>query len=296
MWRQIQPDVDDITLDLADWPEEVPQSPSGGPVGAATASWYTRQLGVDFIVWITSGESLAVRDSVAWVHNLEEGEVTAVLVVPSATTAQVGALAADALLEAMQTDDVEILVIPEGGGAPRRNSVVEARVRAVLHDAVLSEAVPLEQAVVQGGADPPYAVRFGAAVATGVGIATEVTDPGIAPTPLLARVDVSVALGPKTDLGVAGRFQITQPAVQAEVFARHRMRLFHLRWGFGGGNVVHKIVVTENRNRSTSGIAGPTLGVSIPLGVLELGLHSYVPVYPSPTVQLDASLGVGLDF
>ncbi len=234
-----------------------------------------------------------MRESVAWVHDLAGGEVTAVLVMPRAATRDAGVEAAPPIAEALRTDEVEVLIVPEAGGAPRRDSMVQARVLAVLHDAALSQAVSLGDV---GPRDLGSTIRLGVALASGLGVATEVSDPGLAPTPLVARLDLSISVGEATDVGIAGRFQLINVAAMGEVFLRKRLSWLHLRAGFGVGEVTHKIVVTENRRQSTSGFVGPCLGVAIPLGPVELGIHTYAPLYPDATVQIDVSMGAGLDF
>jgi hypothetical protein len=293
-WRDISGgDAQQIEVDLTDWPSSTPRPLPGGPAGPKVVNAYRAGHGVSHFVWITSGERLRQRDSVVWVHDVGTGEVTGVLMMPRGAGADDGRIGAAAVARAMSTDEMEVLVIDDGRARP--DGDLETRVEAVLSDAAVSTDVTLEP-VVPAAPSGPSSIRLGAALATGFGVATEVTDPGLAPTPLVARLNLSWRATPTVDLGIGGRFQVVNPAALGEVFARFRFPWIYLRTGVGVGRITHKILDTENRKESSSELAGPVVGLEIPLGPVELGFHVHAPLFPDATVHADLSLGMGLDF
>lgn len=293
-WQELRGgEPQQLEVDLTAWPTGTPRPLTGGPAGPKTINAYRAGHGVTHLAWITSGERLAKDDSVIWVHDVRAGSVTAVIVVPRSAGPDVGSVAASAVADALRTDDLEILVIDEG--AARRDTELSTRVEAVLSDDAISAGIELEPVVPDNSAPGETSIRLGASLATGLGVATEVTDPGVAPTPLVGRLSVSWRATSSVDLGLGGRFQLVDPAALGEAFVRVRWPNVYLRGGVGVGRITHKILETENRTQSSSELVGPLVGLEIPLGPVEIGLHVHAPLFPDTTVHADLSLGLGLD-
>lgn len=292
-WRDVVAgDAQDIEVDLTAWPQKTPRPLPGGPAGPKVVNAYRAGHGVSHLVWITSGDRLAQSDPVVWVHDVGTGQVTAVLLVPRGSGPDASRAGASAVAQAMATPDLEVLVLD--GGRVRHDTDLATRVDAVLSDAAASADVPLEPVVPDGMATSR--IRLGASLATGFGVATEVTDPGVAPTPLVARLNLSYRATPTVDLGIGGRFQVVNPAALGEAFVRFRFPWIYLRTGVGVGRITHKILDTDNRKESSSELVGPAVGLELPLGPVEIALHVHAPLFPTATVHADLSLGMGLDF
>lgn len=294
-WTEVDADATPrVQIDLTAWPKATPRPLSGNPVSAATVNAFKVRGGASYLVWITSGERVSRDDSVVWVHDLDSAAVTAVLIIPRGAGPDAGSVAAAAVALALETDDMEVLVIEKSG--PRRDSALSTRVEAVIRDQAVSGEVPLEPIVPEEPGDSRSSVRLGVALATGFGVATEVTDPGLAPTPLVGRLNLSWRATPSVDVGLGGRFQVINPAILGEAFVRLRFPWVYLRTGVGVGTITHKILETENRKESTSELVGPAVGLEIPIGPVEIALNVHAPLFPNVTVHADLGVGLGLDF
>jgi hypothetical protein len=191
---------------------------------------------------------------------------------------------ADALADALRSPQVEVVRLDDPQGAWVEDEALAADLEQLLEP---------DDPEGPGG---PAGFYLGLALGSGAGLATEVTDPGLAPVPLLLRADLALRLDPTLELGLAARVQPIKRAALAEPYVRWRMGWVRLRLGAMLGQITHHIVRTENRDASTSEWIGPTVGAELPLGWFLIGVHALAPLYPSdPTVHLDATVGVGFD-
>ncbi len=273
-------------LDFLGWPDKLPQTRSGWPAAKELLSELKTQ-GVGALIWVTDASPLDMEGQVVYVHDLDRDQITGAVAFTGGVTERVMGQHISLLNTILKSSEPDFYTVERGEAAldtDLRDSVME----------LLGEEVTTD--------DPPpvtgkeLKLRLGLDVGTGLGLATQVTDPGLAPTLLFIRPDISVGLNPSFDLGVAGRFQVINFAALGELYARwHLSEAMKLRFGLGIGQITQKIFDTENRNTSTEGLVGPSLGLEIPLGPVNIGATLLAPLFPDTTIQGDIHIGVAFD-
>ncbi len=269
-------------IDLLAWPEALPRTKAGVPASPALIE-ALRGRGFESLIWITEGGPLGLDGPVIFAHRLSDGGLTAVV----ALSGEDPSAAAVALGEALGTRGVEVLrCAPDG-------SVVE--------DEALEDALEaLVSVKVEGGPGPEPSegprVRLGLELGAGLGVATQVTNPGLAPTLMVLRPDLALILeSGRVDLGISGRLQLVDFSALVEPYVRCRLGGVNVRAGLGIGEINHRIVETENRRTSTQGFIGPTLGLELPLGPVVIGASLLAPLHPAPTIHVDLTIGLAFD-
>ena len=265
-----------MSVGMFDWPSSLPKTAQGHPAGPETLS-VLKGRGVRAVVFVTDGEPLGFDGRVLYAQLTSTGEVVALVAMDG------GGLEACAAPMANSLDSVEL-----------RTYRLEAE--AVSQDEGLADAFRayLIQDDIEVTQESPSLFGLSLDLGTGFGVATGVTDPGLAPTPFFVRPDLSYTLDDDLDIGLAARVQVVGFAFLAEPYVRWKLSGVHLRFGAAIGELNHKIIITENRNSSVEGLVGPAFGVEVPFGVFRLGAGLLAPVFPDQTIHLDLSLGVGL--
>lgn len=268
----------DVVMDLWAWPAEVSEVSCGEAMD---------QDGIDVLLASAPGASAVVLSTDLDAAIGEEGTALYVQTPSGALTAFVALSPGVSLSKSDAGKLAQALA-----DATQSQSVETYRVSS---DGSLTADPSLAQRVRRSASTGSHTLRLFLDVGTGFGVATEVTDPGLAPTPLFVKPDLAVSLSRGVDLGLAGRFQVVKFAALAEPYLRWRFRYLALRGGLVLGNIVHTVTVTENRDSSTSGWAGVSAGIEVPLGPARLGTTVVTPLYPAATVQMDFTLGTGFD-
>jgi hypothetical protein len=269
-----------LSMELMAWPATISEAECGAPMGTeALADVAAAVPEASVVVVSTDLKAIIGEEGTGLFVQTLTGELTAFFALPPGVSIS-GAAApklAKVLADASGSEAAEFYRVGDDGRASLDDGLA-ARVRG--------GGTPVEEGLV---------LRVALDLGTGFGVATEVTDPGLAPTPFLIRPDLALAISDHMDLGVAGRFQLPQFAALAEPYARWRFDYLALRAGLAVGNIVHTITVTENRDASRSGTFGLSAGLEVPLGPARLGTTILAPLYPDATVQVDFTVGAGFD-
>jgi hypothetical protein len=262
---------------MLDWPASVPRTAAGHPAGPETVS-ALKDRGVKALIFLTDGGLFGVDGRILFAQLTSTGKVVGLVAMDDS-----GALGASAgpVAQALGQGELRAFRL-EDDGLNGDDGLAEVFERYLVRD--LDKAPDSEQR------------RFGLALdlGTGFGVATGVTDPGVAPTPFFVRPDIFYAVGESFELGVSARVQVVDFAFLAEPYLRWKIGVTDLRMGVAIGEIRHKIVITENRKSSVSGLAGPALSLELPLGNLRVGAGLLAPLFPDPTLQVDFWVGLEL--
>lgn len=277
-----------VEVDLGAWPEGLARPKAGHPLELGALGTLGAAGEPTLALSVSDASLLGGPGAVLWVQELPSGALTAAVVVGAEGFENPEALA-KALAPASRTPSLEVFEVAGGGWL--QDGTLQERVEEALSAHASGDAPPLV-----GPDEPGLGMGLGAYVAAGAGLATEVTDPGLAPTPLVFWLDGSYALSERLDLGLALRFQAINFAALAQPYARLRLGPVWVQGGVMLGQITHQILQTENRDASTSQWVGPSVGLQAPLGWLSLGVQALAPLFPTdPTVHVDALLGVHFD-
>jgi hypothetical protein len=275
-----------LRLDLVEASQALPRLVRGLPLAPEALGALGAQGSPRAVAYLTDASPLRREGALVYLQALPEGALTgAFLLPPEGLQGAAGAPAP--FLSALQSPEVEVVSWRHGEGWVHDEALAQ-RLSAAQRGEDIPE-VPVEE---------PVGLFLGLQLGAGLGIATEVTDPGLAPSLLVLRVDMGYRASDDWDLGLGARVQpIPEFTAALEPYLRWRASdWLRLRAGVMLGQITHQILRTENRDRSSSGFVGPALGVEVPLGWFQLGLQVLAPLYPSdPTVHADALLGLGID-
>ncbi|MBH23575.1 MAG: hypothetical protein CMH57_03730 [Myxococcales bacterium] len=227
------------------------------------------------------------RDRALYLIEIQTGDLTAVALFAKGQPApNADDAVANLFDKALRTPGVEVVRVSGAAIAPDK-----AAAQTLLESLGLSDDVspPLE------GFEGERFASIGLLAGTGLGVATKVSQPGLAPTPLLLRPEIAFPLAESIDVGVAGRVQLTKLALLGEPFIEWRAGVLRLRGGVAVGQITQTITDTDNRDRSTQGLFGPSAGLALQLGVFRVGASALTMVAPDRTAQFDLTAGAVFD-
>lgn len=275
-------------VDLLAWPALLPQTASGRPAERALLS-ALKSEGAEALIWVTDGEAVGVSGQVAYLHRMIDGRLVGAVALPRSATPESLGVLASLMSQALGSAELETWLVSEDGEAISDGDLRDdiLALSGVKVDVADDLTPPIRQA------PPRWWLALSAG--SGAGLATQVSNPGLAPTLLVVRPELAYRLSSVVELGVAARLQAVNFAAMGEPYLRWRLPGVRLRLGVGIGEVTHEILDTDNRNTSTQGIVGPVLGLEVPLGPVHIGASVIAPLFPDPTVHGDLLLGFGFE-
>ena len=277
------------------------ESECGRPAGD-DAIYVANRLGwtVRYLIVATDAASIGEEGSIAWLHTLPSGKLTAAVLIPRGTSSLSGPDArrvAEQTIVALGTEEVESLEM--SGGELLLDDGLERAVSSLLK----TRGAPALEDLTPDS--PRGAIRLGLSVAAGAGLVSdaETEEPGFADSLFVIRPDIAYQVADAWDVGLMVRAQVPDTLFMAQPYVRYRMPdlYVNLRLGAGLGQVGQTVRLTtadkgdEHGRLVTQGLFGPALGLELQFGPVVIGADVIAPLFPDTTVQIDLALGASFD-